>query len=79
MKTVLDFVRAQPPSAVFVLTKEKLDASLEEFHDAVCPFVDAGGGDGFVVLGTKSESQSGYLRHDGGIGRYIIVYCERVG
>ena len=31
-----------------------------------------------MVTAADSESHSGYHRHDGGIGRYILVHCKRV-
>ncbi|MEO6746199.1 MAG: hypothetical protein ABIN08_17100 [Caldimonas sp.] len=78
MKSVLDYVYEQELGAFFVLSPANLNASKEEFHDAVCPYVDARGGNGFAVTDAHAESQSGYRRRDGGLGRYDLVSCKRV-
>jgi hypothetical protein len=65
------FADTFPAGAQFWFTKENLKAASDvEFHDAVQPIVEAGGGDGFIVLTTHRESYSGRRMLD-------IVKCRR--
>jgi hypothetical protein len=69
MITVSEFVQRQRGGTRFFLTAGNLQATDNQFHDEVAPYVAAGGGDGFSITRADRDSM--------GPGLYTVVICER--